>query len=304
MVAADSSHDGSNVGETCTIDNTTLLNSEVGKPSLDGIPSKEIAATGLSNDNDDNIHMEIGKIDFNNGVCQETTESDNPTTYADNTSCKEEVNRSTCNSQAEETIDGHTLNNECIEEQMDSNHIDAKKSGNEHITLEMQDELNVDTSDKVINDGGVGEEEGFSNAHMSGACNVSSNPKDHDELPSFVGDGKRKETTPTVNAHVGSENDDSSVRNKTKAIKPHPSLLQSLDEDNRSSDFHVGTNIVDRNAQQQRAPHAVAGTVLRELASSTSHPESSQGASSVDSPFIPMTQQLPDFDYLSQVSRS
>ena len=76
MVAADSSHDGSNVGETCTIDNTTLLNSEVGKPSLEGIQSKEIAATGLSNDNDDNIHMEIGKIDFNNGVCQETTESD------------------------------------------------------------------------------------------------------------------------------------------------------------------------------------------------------------------------------------
>ena len=164
--------------------------------------------------------------------------------------------------------------------------------------------MNVDTSDKVINDGGVGEEEGFSNAHMSGACNVSSNPKDHDELPSFVGDGKQKETTPTVNAHVGAENDGSSVPNKTKAIKPHPSLLQSLDEDNRSSDFHVGTNIVDRNAQQQRAPHAVAGTVLRELASSTSHPESSQGASSVDSPFIPMTQQLPDFDYLSQVSRS
>ena len=303
MVAADSSHDGSNVGEACTVDDTTLLNSEVGKPSLEGIQSKEIAATGLSNDNDDNIHMEIGKIDFNNGVCQETTESDDPITHADNTSCKEEVNRSTCNSQAEETIDGHTLNNECIEEQMDSNHIDAKKSGNEHITLEMQDELNVDTSDKAINDGGVGEEEGASNAHMSGACNVSSNPKDHDELPSFVGDGKRKETTPTVNAHVGSENDDSSVRNEAKATKPHPSLLQSLNEDNGSSNCHVGTNIVDRNAQQQH-PHAVAVSTVRELASSTSHPESSQGASSVDSPFIPMTQQLPDFDYLSQVSRS
>ena len=205
MVANSTQSDGSgsNVGESRTVDKTTLLNSEVGKPSLEGIQSKEIAATELSNDNDDNIHMEIGKIDFNNGVCQETTESDDPITHTDNTSCKEEVNRSTCNSQAEETIDGHTLNNDCIEEQRDSNHIDAKKSGNEHITLEMQDELNVDTSDKVINDGGVGEEEGFSNAQMSGTCNVSSNPKDHDELPSLVGDGKQKETTPTVNASSG-----------------------------------------------------------------------------------------------------
>ena len=295
MVAADSSLDGSNVGEACTVDNTTLLNSAVGKPLPEGVQSKEIAATV---DNEDNIHMENGKIDFN----KETSESDKPITNTDNTSCKEEVNRSTCNSQAEETIDSRTLNNECVEEQRDSNHIDAKKTGNEHITtLENQDELNVDTNDKAMNDGGVGEEGRASNAHMSGTCNVS-NLKDHDELPSFVGNGNQKEKAPTINAHVGLGNDDSSVPNEANATKPHPSLLQSLNEDNGSSNCHVGTNIVDRNAQQH-APHAVAESTVREHASSTYHPESTQGASSVDSPFIPMTQQLPDFDYLSQVSR-
>ena len=63
-----------------------------------------------------------------------------------------------------------------------------------------------------------------------------------------------------------------SVPNEAKATKPHPSLLQSFNEDNgSSSNCHVGTNIVDRNAQQQRAPHAVAVSTVGELASSTSH---------------------------------
>ena len=292
MVATDSSHDGSNVGEACT--------GVISKPLPEGVQSKEIAATGI--DNDDNIHMENGKTDFNNGMCQESFESDNSIANADNTSCKEEVNRSTCNSQAEETIDSRTLNNECLEEQRDSNHIDAKKSGNEHITtLENQDELNVDTNDKAMNGGGVGENERASNAHMSGTCNVS-NLKNHDELPSFVGNGNQKEKAPTINAHVGLGNDDSSVPNEAKATKSHQSLMQSLNEDSGSCNCHVSANIVDRNAQQH-APHAVAESIVREHASSTYHPDSTQGASSVDSTFIPMTQQLPDFDYLSQVSR-
>ena len=44
----------------------------------------------------------------------------------------------------------------------------------------------------------------------------------------------------------------------------------------------------------------VDGRVEREAQFPTNQP-SSQGAASVDSPFIPMTQNLPDFDYLSQV---
>ena len=58
----------------------------------------------------------------------------------------------------------------------------------------------------------------------------------------------------------------------------------------------------DDDTSQHNHQVAYHEEAKRDLAISTTHPSNSQGVASIDSPFVPMTQQLPDFDYMSQVS--
>jgi len=54
-------------------------------------------------------------------------------------------------------------------------------------------------------------------------------------------------------------------------------------------------------SQQNQGQVAYHEEAKRDLAISTTYPSNSQGVASIHSPFIQMTQQLPDFDYMSQV---
>jgi len=57
-------------------------------------------------------------------------------------------------------------------------------------------------------------------------------------------------------------------------------------------------------SQQNQGQVAYHEEAKRDLAISTTYPSNSQGVASIHSPFIQMTQQLPDFDYMSQVCYS
>jgi len=103
----------------------------------------------------------------------------------------------------------------------------------------------------------------FNYDEISQSNNIECSSNKLNEQESYICDGRQKEETLISNENPRKKDDDKSQQN-----------------------------------QVQVAYHEEA---KRDQATSTKYPSNSQGVASIHSPFIQMTQQLPDFDYMSQV---
>ena len=258
-------------------------------------PPNETTAVGI----DDNAtNDDTAKVDISANESCNNDEVDQPSNKrpAEEMSDSQANDFETCIEEEQAVSQAHDTFTTCEKEKNDCNDdLDAdKQSDNEKIK---QDHPSVDV-DRSHNNIKGKECEDSNNREESCGINESNTKHSEDECTSLSNDGKGNGEELTV--------DQSCEGTKTgEDTKSHPPLMQSIYEEyydtskkEEGAIRRIDSTGVDIDGTTSQLE--VDGRVEREAQFPTNQP-SSQGAASVDSPFIPMTQNLPDFDYLSQV---